>query len=543
MNLTKAEECWSRGFLSLCISILVGCGVVYAADLPAHIRLSFKTDPSRTMIITWETTRGDYAPYVKAGLASGEYTRQALGNKYPAPNVSDVWINFAELTGLMPNTTYYYVCGNDQGGWSEEGVFKTAPDYADDFVFTIFGSHGFSVPASSAVNRATQANTALHLIAGDVACVSPYLFQWDLYLNMIQPLSSIAPLLPCKGDEDREEDIWGNDLGYTSFHGRFILPGNEQWYSFDWGQVHFVALDTLSPFEQASEQYDWLNNDLYFASIDPLTHWIIVYMHHSPYIHQGGNEQIQQHLVPLFEEHGVDVVFSAHEHFYERTFPLKENMVTDSNQNLYDEPEGIIYVVTGGGGRGLSDVGPDYYIATKKKEYNLCKVSIDKAGILNLKAIQSERGEVLDEFTITKYGAATNTPTPRPSPTITPTPDHTYTPSPTATQQAPKFSYMLAGYWNTRLSKGERGMLSMLAFAANTNIKQVEIFYQGDATDIYLFDNGSQGDYGAGDGIFGLQLNLSASETSVIPSQTLLELNGYDQSWNIIGSFPYLTVN
>jgi hypothetical protein len=106
--------------------------------------------------------------------------------------------------------------------------------------------------------------------------------------------------------------------------------------------VHLVALDS----EQIGPaQVAWLDADLAANRLP----WVIVYLHRPPYStgDHGGDGDVQQHFVPLFEKHRVPLVLAGHDHHYERTKPL----------------DGVTYVVSGGGGRGTRAGGKASFTA------------------------------------------------------------------------------------------------------------------------------------------------------------------------------------
>ena len=115
---------------------------------------------------------------------------------------------------------------------------------------------------------------------------------------------------------------------------RFYQPFNmdgKRFYSFTKGDAEFFVLDSTY---MTPAQIDWLKGALE-SSNKP---WKIAYFHHPIYSsgEKHGSEMDLQALVePLFLEHGVDVVFAGHEHFYERLKPQK----------------GIVYVTQGGGAK------------------------------------------------------------------------------------------------------------------------------------------------------------------------------------------------
>ena len=104
---------------------------------------------------------------------------------------------------------------------------------------------------------------------------------------------------------------------------RFYKPFNmngERYYSFRPKQgVRFFALDSNLVDQK---QLDWFEKELAGSGSD----WKICFFHHPPYSsggEHGSNVTLREQLEPLFVRHGVSVVFTGHEHFYERIKPQK----------------------------------------------------------------------------------------------------------------------------------------------------------------------------------------------------------------------------
>jgi len=143
------------------------------------------------------------------------------------------------------------------------------------------------------------------------------------------------------GNSDGVPD--GTGMPYLSI---FTLPtageaggvpsGTEQYYSVDYANVHVVSLDTQlsarDPAELAAMR-DWLVADLSANKRD----WTVVIFHHPPYT-KGANHDSDQankspidmpewdmrtQFTPIFEQYGVDVVYSGHSHSYERSYYLR----------------------------------------------------------------------------------------------------------------------------------------------------------------------------------------------------------------------------
>jgi 3',5'-cyclic AMP phosphodiesterase CpdA len=95
----------------------------------------------------------------------------------------------------------------------------------------------------------------------------------------------------------------------------------KRYYSFKApnGSVRFFALD--SNYMQ-QEQLTWLEKELAASGSD----WKIAFFHHPLYSsgeRHGSDEKLREQLEPLFVKHGMEVVFTGHEHFYERLKPQK----------------------------------------------------------------------------------------------------------------------------------------------------------------------------------------------------------------------------
>jgi 3',5'-cyclic AMP phosphodiesterase CpdA len=118
---------------------------------------------------------------------------------------------------------------------------------------------------------------------------------------------------------------------------RFYKPFNmngERYYSFKGPKpgVRFFALDSNY---MSKEQLDWLEKELAASGSD----WKIPFFHHPLYSSgdtHGSDATLREQLEPLFLKYGVDVVFSGHEHFYERLKPQKgiEYFITGSSAKL-----------------------------------------------------------------------------------------------------------------------------------------------------------------------------------------------------------------
>jgi PKD repeat protein/photosystem II stability/assembly factor-like uncharacterized protein len=103
---------------------------------------------------------------------------------------------------------------------------------------------------------------------------------------------------------------------------------------------------------------------------------------------------------------------------------------------------------------------------------------------------------------------------------------------------------LLGGYWDSRLTVDEGGMLTILAYVSDPDglqdIAAVELYYQGLGTGVLLNDEGRDGDWTPGDGLYMLELEIPAGYG---PLELLLEIVARDQAGNESDPWPYLTVH
>ena len=141
----------------------------------------------------------------------------------------------------------------------------------------------------------------------------------------------------------------------------------------------------------------------------------IVMFHHPPY-NSGSRHATEQlgldlraNLTPLFDRHGVDLVLNGHEHDYERSYPVRAGAVVARSQDpVYADPGGTIYLVTGGGGAPLYANGASWWTATSSSVHN-CLV-LDRNGDrwdIEARTVDgSPTGAVFDRMSLAKAACA-----------------------------------------------------------------------------------------------------------------------------------------
>jgi hypothetical protein len=348
--------------------------------------------------VVWATLENGQGQVRYAGRPSGSPALVVASTRLVPKTVSGLTYDYfhheASIEALTPSSAYEYQLFLDAKpvGSASTYPFHTAPAIGTGPVkFIAFGDSGTGSSEQqqlAALMTADAADFMLH--AGDIAygnSLGNGDASWKTFLDWFFAiyrgwLPSRA-VLPVEGNHDSRPTN-GNGQAYLDL---FSLPANgaspgfpdhaERYYSFDYGPIHFVALDTEFTFQDAtrrSEQLAWLDADLAGTS-QP---WKLAFFHRSPFSaggEHGSDLAVRDAFAPLFERHGVQLALSAHEHDYERTRP----------QAIAGGPP-VTYIVTGGGGAPLYPAATAAWTAFSASRHHYVRVAVDGC-FLQLEAV------------------------------------------------------------------------------------------------------------------------------------------------------------
>lgn len=364
---------------------------------PEQLRIAYGADPATTMSVVWQTAQPTQSQVVEYGTTK-QLGLRAEGRRptyaYETGAIAEVL-----LTGLRPDTTYFYRVGDPAGGWSEIQSFRTGETRSRRFTFTAFGDHGVSADAIQNVKNVLAERPRFHLLLGDVSYANGKQSIWDDYLKQIEPMTRVIPFMLTLGNHENEKlTVNGQEqrIGYASYLARFALPGTEQWYTFDYGPARFVAFnsdDFANP-----EQLVWLEKTLAEARRDTKVNWVIVFQHHPLYSTskgRGDNPALIQTVAPLYDRYKVDLVLCGHDHHYERQYPMRAGQPTTLKKTDYRQGEGTLYIVEGGGGKSLYDFTDPIpsICACREKTNGYLRVTVEH-GQLVIEAKRTNRSRI-----------------------------------------------------------------------------------------------------------------------------------------------------
>ncbi|HET9886167.1 MAG TPA: metallophosphoesterase [bacterium] len=357
------------------------------------------------------------------------------------------------LTGLSSNTLYYYSVGSSSEVLASgaDYYFRTSPPAgtASPTRIWILGDSGETGQGAIDVRDAYydypgSADTDFWIMLGDNAYDTGNDSEYQSVLfNRYNTFLRHCPLWSTRGNH---EDLFsGANNDYYDF---FNMPtggqiggvpsGSEAYYSFEYGNIHFICLDSEGSNRSTSgPMLTWLELDL-DANTRP---WIIAFWHHPPYSKgshdsdDGGDSDgrlrdMRQNALPILEQGGVDLVLSGHSHSYERSMLIdghygtsntfNSSMIEDggdgdpSGDGAYEKPnsvnaahQGAVYTVAG----SSSEIdGGDLDHPVMVTSLNVMgSMVIDVSGPLLNAVFLDKNGVIRDHFQISKGSAGTDT--------------------------------------------------------------------------------------------------------------------------------------
>ena len=354
------------------------------------------------------------------------------------------------VSNLSPATKYFYSVGSQTqtlAGNDANHYFVTAPlaGTTSQTRIWVLGDSGTANANAQAVRNAYlnftgATHTNLWLMLGDNAYENGTDSEYqaavfDMYPSMLRQ----SVLWPALGNHDTAQS--SNPPASLPYFAMFTLPtaaqaggiasGTEKYYSFDYANIHFICLDSMTSDRSANgPMATWLRADLASTT----RQWTIAFWHHPPYSkgsHDSDTDpilaQMRQNILPILEDAGVDLVLAGHSHSYERSFLIDSHYGVSSTfttamkkdggsgridgSGAYNKPtlgpgvhEGAVYAVAGSSGQiaGGTLNHPAMFISLN----NLGSMVLDVNGdTLDAKFLR-ENGAIADYFRIVKGAIA-----------------------------------------------------------------------------------------------------------------------------------------
>jgi len=346
------------------VSEIIGAPRVFFEYFDSKPYINPTKTPTNSVYINWNTVNPDSTIVVYGLTPAITDTVRGSGVEY---------YHHTLLQNLLPDTIYYYrVLPN-----GNLNTFRTFAATTDSFYFIVYGdTRTDSVAHQSVIDRMLDYPSEFIVHSGDLVGTGDNTVDWRIFFNTTDTILQSKLFLPSIGNH--EYPFWPYDT-------LFVLPDSENYYSVDYANCHFIVLNT--EMNLSGVQKTWMISDLSSASANPGIAWIIAIFHRPPYssgLGHGSQLDVRNEWCPVFEQYGVDIAFSGHDHIYERTIPINN----------------VVYIVTGGGGAPLHAVVDSPWTACAQSTYHFCWLKI-KDKRLELYAIKPD-GTIFDSLIIEK---------------------------------------------------------------------------------------------------------------------------------------------
>ena len=371
---TSPKTMTRRKFLKALIGggILLGGGAVFAntslyretlnqaralsGDLRTqHLRQIVTANPSVSRTVLWQAEAPLSSPMLEYRIRGEEASTDVAAREDFFQDDGTANHQYAAtLENLVPGTSYEYRIAS--GEHVSEWHFLDTPENGD-FQCLIFpdSQSGDYSDWERLARDAAQRNpgAAFFINVGDIVDNGEDRSQWQAWLNAVEGIIDRIPFVPVMGNHETYDRNWQVRLpeAYLKY---FVVPENgsrdfeRYYYSFDWGDVHFVVLnsqwDETESFRPGlmEEQQDWLQKDVKGSA----RKWKIVLIHkdvlqyriHGRPERKEGISDVGDAFMPIFDELGIDIVFTAHLHTYRDRGHI---------YNFRRDSRGPLYILTG----------------------------------------------------------------------------------------------------------------------------------------------------------------------------------------------------
>jgi hypothetical protein len=364
-----------------------------------------------------------------------------------------------KITGLSPAARYFYSIGSSSVVYQvgEDNFFQTLPVSGTiaKYRFGVFGDCGTNSVIQDKVRDEVTSylgNNYMNamLLLGDNAYSfgTDAEYQSNFFNHYKDGFLKKYTVYPTPGNHDYSNDNFDRQNDHKiPYYDNFTMPANgeaggvpsgtESYYSFDYGNVHFLSLDSYGREDRSTRLYDTTGRQVEWIKADLAANvnkgWIVAYWHHPPFSQGSRNSEldpemtkIRENFIRILERLGVDLILCGHSHVYERTkllngfyefagqFSAARHNVSQSS-GRYDNSEnscpyvknvgskGTVYVVSGSAGH-LGFPSPGYpHPAMYYSDY-------EHGGALMLEVEGNrldarwigEDGQIRDQFTMEK---------------------------------------------------------------------------------------------------------------------------------------------
>ena len=241
---------------------------------------------------------------------------------------------------IEPGAVYDWIV--QQGsGVEARGSFRAPPAFGQSFRLGWISDTMAPIVEPCAAALATL-SPELVIHGGDLQYMTNPIDTWSGLFHALSPLTSQAPFHTCIGNHEYEDFDEFEQQYRRLFDGHGFQGSNIDYSYIDYGGVRFLLMNSEGDlFVQNSLQWQWLVSQLEAVRDDPTLHYAVVAFHRPYFTFSRSRPSFASRdlLHPLLRDFNVPLVFTGHNHCYERF-----------------EVDGITYIMDGGGGAGIYSI-------------------------------------------------------------------------------------------------------------------------------------------------------------------------------------------
>ena len=374
-----------------------------------HIRWGTTKNPLEGVTVSWTNSTAATTDQIKWGYtAAYEQGTSNITSRGGYSAATNKFFSYTFPGVLNSNATIYYSLYDSVGGtWSAQKTYTTSPPLnVNAFSFAAVGDSRTNVGVWNTISTLiNNRNPAFVVFNGDIVDTGSSSSQWDAWFDNGTNLIGSKMILHAQGN---------HDVAAASYYQNiFDLPKNnvpttELYYSVDYGEAIFICLNSETPGDAA--QRTWLTNTL---AANASKKWKIISFHKPFYTvgpHANEMNSYWNTWFKDFDDYGVDLILTGHDHLYERFKPINRNLSTTNAVANYGSlpTEGRCQVVCGGAGAPLYTAGTSSLLQTFKSDYHYVMFDVTNTSLCG--TAYDDTNAVIDNFCINKPYLSTDAP-------------------------------------------------------------------------------------------------------------------------------------
>ncbi|EGC30353.1 hypothetical protein DICPUDRAFT_157916 [Dictyostelium purpureum] len=407
-----------------------------ATGFPCYVYLTLNQSPHNSIIANFHTSleKGDKVPtpickYDTTSISAtngsiSNYQFSASGNYYEMPLEVIRYVNWVHLENLQPNTTYYFRCGSDENGYSEERKFKTQTDDPNQsYSFVVSGDVDVTENSVMVSKVAASQSPDFAMVGGDLAydhaqytcyrIVDKWLNHWQT--KMITPDGFYIPLVASIGNHEVIGD-YGASRDRIPFFVRYFPqvtkstdPGKNNvddrptYNTINIGGPTGTVIFNLDSGHAATleEQSSWMDQKLSSEFNSTQLRFSLYHVPMYPTIREYENPKskaLRESWLSIFDKYHFNIGFENHDHAYKRTHPLFNDQVVNDTSK-----KSTVYIGDGSWGTGTRPLpysGLKWYQSFSKSAHYISSITINtNKKLIEFKSLD-ENGDIFDEGNI-----------------------------------------------------------------------------------------------------------------------------------------------